>query len=193
MEVELMKRIVVCLMAIGLLCFAAGAQANTFNFTGNISYHNDVVQFSFSLLNDATNVRVWTDSFQNGANFDPITALWTGTGNLIAENDDNATVNPATQTYWDSGFTLATLAAGNYLFTVAAYDNFASGTTLADGFRYDGQTPVPIEQWWVDAPGYYSVWFDGVDTATNPVPLPGAVWLLGSGLVGLLGFRRIKG
>jgi hypothetical protein len=184
-----MKRLVVFLVAIGVLCFAVGAQANTFNFTGDIAYNTDVVYFNFSLANDATNVRVWTDSFQNGANFDPITALWTGTGNLIAQNDDNQTVNPSTQTYWDSGFTLATLAAGNYQFTVAAYANFANGTTLADGFSYDGQTPVPITQWWANAPGYYSVWFDGVDQAASNVPIPGAVWLLGSGLFAMGGLR----
>ncbi|MBM4300721.1 MAG: PEP-CTERM sorting domain-containing protein [Deltaproteobacteria bacterium] len=184
-----MKKLVVFLMAIGLLCSAAGAQAGTFNFTGNLYFHTDVVYFNFSLANDATNVRVWTDSFQNAANFDPITALWTATGNLIAENDDNSSVNPLTQTYWDSGFILPTLAAGNYQFTVAAYSNFAKGSTLADGFSYDGQTPIPIEQHWVKAPGYYSVWFDGVDQATSNVPIPGAVWLLGSGLLAMGGLR----
>ena len=184
-----MKRLVVFLMAIGLLCCAVGAQANTFNFTGNINYHTDVVYFNFSLANNATNVRVWTDSFQNGANFDPIAALWTEAGNLIAENDDNDTVNPATQTPRDSGFTLPTLAAGKYRLTVVTYWNFAKGSTLADGFTFDGETPIPIEQHWQMAPGYYSVGFDGVDQA-SPVPIPGAVWLLGSGLLAMGGLRR---
>ena len=31
-----------------------------------------------------------------------------------------------------------------------------------------------------------------VYTTTNPVPLPGAVWLLGSGLLGLAGWRRFR-
>jgi hypothetical protein len=33
-------------------------------------------------------------------------------------------------------------------------------------------------------------WFNFNNLTTTPVPLPGAVWLLGAGLVGLLGFRR---
>jgi hypothetical protein len=31
---------------------------------------------------------------------------------------------------------------------------------------------------------------DGILTIVNPVPVPGAIWLLGSGLLGLLGLRR---
>jgi len=170
---------------------AGNAKAATINFTGNIDYHTDVVYFYFTLLADATNVRVWTDSYMDGANFDPITALWTSTGDLIDENDDNSSVNPATQTIWDSGFTLPFLAAGDYIFTVTTFDNFAQGSTLADGFLYDGATPIPIEDFWVQAPGYYSVWFDGVDSASHPVPEPASMTLLGMGMAGLV-VRRMR-
>jgi hypothetical protein len=189
-----MKKLAVFLMAIGLLCSAVGAQADTFHFTGNILYNTDVVQFAFNLANDATNVRLWTDSFQNGANFDPVTALWAaaaGIGNLIDTNDDNDTVNPATQTPFDSGFIVPSLAAGDYIFSMAAFDNFPKGSTLVEGFKYDGTTPVSITSWMINAPGYYSVWLDGVDQAhSSAVPIPGAIWLLGSGLLGMGGLRR---
>jgi len=184
-----MKKMFIIGLVLVTLGFSVAAQAGTFHFTGNIQYHNDVVQFNFNLANDAFNVRVWTDSFQNGVNFDPITALWKGNGDLIAENDDNPSVNPGTQTYWDSGFTLPSLSAGNYIFTVASYANFAKGSNLADGFLYDGQTPIPIQQWWNQGAGYWSVWFDGVDQVTV-VPLPGTLLLLGSGLLSLLRCRR---
>jgi len=55
-------------------------------------------------------------------------------GALIAENYDDDTINPDTQTYYDSGLNLGSLSAGEYLFTVATFSNFAAGTNLSDGF-----------------------------------------------------------
>lgn len=181
----------------GLMTFAASSQAALMNFTGAIQNHNDVVYTYFTVADDATDVSVWTDSFMSGTNFDPITALWTADGNLLAQNDDNASINPSTQTYYDSGFNLANLAAGDYIFTVATYANFAAGNTLNDGFAYDGQAAIALEDWTqpandIDMGPFWSVWLDGVDSATNPhsVPEPSSLILLLLGAMGLGVARR---
>ncbi len=192
-----------------LAAFSAGANAALFNFTGDIAYHNDVVTLSFTLDRDTTGVRVWTDSYMRGANFDPITALWNAsTGQLLAQNDDNSSINPATQTSWDSGFSLPTLAAGTYYLTIGTYNNWVRGVTgtyiwsgagaahyLTDGFTFDAQTPVPMSTWTQPSSHtgmgtHWSVWFDGVSNAGpvgpgSAIPEPASLALLGLGLAGL--------
>jgi hypothetical protein len=181
-----MKKIILS-SAIALICSTGTANAALFHFDGNLSGPNDVATISFSLANDATNVRLWTDSFHSYANFDPITALWNQTtGELIAENDDNDSIG-AGQTYFDSGFSLPTLLAGNYFFTIAAFSNYAAGNNIANGFNNAGYIPYGVGTYW-------SANLDGVDAAANvsAVPVPAAIWLFGSAIAGFIGASRRK-
>lgn len=195
----MLKRLIgAAAVAVAAALAAPSVHAAAFHFTGNIQYHNDVVYVPFTLDADATNVRVWTDSFMNGLNFDPITALWKADGTFLMEDDDNASVNPATQTTFDSGFTLASLAAGSYIFTVAAFNNWHVGNLLSDGFSFDNQTPFALEQWCQPASNCnmgknWSIRLDGVSDATNPggsVPEPGTALLVLGALAGLGALRR---
>lgn len=196
------------------LLLSSSAWAARFEFDGTIDFHNDIALIGFSLDSTASNVNVYTDSFNFGldGNFDPITALWHADGTLIAQNDDISTG----AFNWDSGFFLDSLDAGDYFFTVASYNNFAKGTDpsdgsfsqwdeimMSDGFMLDDDSPVPIEEWALadgmettGMSGYYHVVLEGVDSAfqedpdTSATPEPGTLFLLGSGLLGFIGARR---
>jgi len=204
MQLEKISRAIV---ACSLTAAGWSVQAADFTFQGHVNLNTDIVQVGFTVNTDATNVDVWTDSFMGGVNYDPITALWRKVGSdyqLIDENDDNPDIR-AGQTYYDSGFHLATLAAGDYLFTVGAYPNFAYGTLLSQGFEFDhdGTTPVAIPDWCqpdsrnncLDQKGtFWRVNLSGVDSATPPpaVPEPStcALMALGLGVVGWAARRR---
>ena len=175
-----------CFFLLASILTVSPAKALTFSFDGYITYHNDVVPINFTLNNDAANVRLWTDSFNSNANFDPILALWDSTGTLLAQNDDNPYVGVG-QTYYDSGFFLSSLPAGDYIVTIARFSNFAWGPTLAQGFYRDGDTPFPFSEG-----GYYRIWLDGVDRATSPSPTPepATCLLFLFGVVGLAGAKK---
>ena len=155
------------MFAISLLGLSSIAQANSYTFIGNLANYNDVVKINFSLAQAASNVRVWTDSFMNGDNFDPIVGLWNGTtGAKIAENDDNDTIGPG-QTYFDSGFKLTSLAVGDYFLTVASFPNFTKGENFSDGFNGGSNSDSSESARTSDSKTAYSVNIDGVELTTD--------------------------
>ncbi len=171
-------------LPLALLLSSGFAAAADFTFSGNIRYQNDVVRIDFTLDTDAVDVRVWTDSFNDGQNFDPITAVWRlPSGAKVGENDDDDEIAPG-QTYYDSGLTFASLQAGSYAFTVTPYDNFAPDN-LYDPFPYSTDAPIPIGDWCQPASDacndqkgtFWRVNLSGVDSATPPIPEP-STWLL---------------
>ena len=189
-------------LAAATLCAAlsvAPAQAADFNFSGNLLAHNQVLQFDFSLAAPGADVRIWTDAWLSGLNFDPAAAVWSLQGSpvsLLAEVDDNDTV-AAGQGYYDTGFAWPTLAAGTYRLTLAAAGNTALGKLLSDGFAYDAEAPISIGQW--TQPSYdpnandpkgtfWRLQFSGVDQVAA-VPEPASALLLALGGLALLGAR----
>ncbi|CAN5240118.1 hypothetical protein BH11PSE10_BH11PSE10_01510 [soil metagenome] len=174
------------------------AQAGDFNFSGQLVYQKDVVQFDFSLATAGT-VSLWTDSWQSGLNFDPQLALFDGSHTLqtvFADGGDS--VSPTTAGFFDDGQTFAPLAAGHYRLTLSAYSNDPTGPNLANGFTYDGAAPIALADW--NQPGYninandqkggaWRVHLSGVEQAAV-VPEPASVLMMLAGLLGVAAVAR---
>lgn len=93
--------------------------------------------------------------------------------------DNNPGVNPLNATlvsYTDNGFNQGGLARFSVDFTLLSGDNFFA-------FNY-GLQPLAGEGW-----GLRNI---VVSAQLQPVPAPAAAWLLGSGLLGLIGVARRK-
>lgn len=142
------------LTAAMLIAIAGSTQAADFSLSGHAVYNTDIAKLAFTLATDTAGVKVWTDSWQSGSNFDPTLALWSKAGNdytLVSEVDDDDTVAPG-QGFFDAGMVFGALSSGQYLVTLVASPNYANGSSLSAGFAFDGSAPIAIADW--NQPGY---------------------------------------
>lgn len=188
-----MKRIVMATLAAALVALSAPGRAETRVFEGTIPSNRGVVRLPLTLSTDLKDVVLWTDSYQAGAHFDPIVAIWRD-GVRLGQNDDYMLL-PG-QTLFDSSLIFDRLEAGSYLLTITNFANFANGSLLSDGFRYDNPA---AEAWELnnctpggDCPGNY--WrlnlTDDMPLSQIPPPIPQvpepatfALWLAGLALL----------
>jgi hypothetical protein len=149
----------------------------------------DYFTFSVSSGNTAT-VDLYTNS--GSAPYNPYLALWTSNGagdwSLVATNDTMVTNFTKSVNANDAEINQV-LAAGSYLVTEFGSGITALGTLLSQGFT--------------GTPGFtgaytYTLNLNGnvaglvATTAPAAVPLPAAVWMFGSGLMGFLGLSKRK-
>ncbi len=188
-----------------------------FSFTGAFGADDDVQLFNFT-ANGASIVTLRTYSYAGGVQadgnvvsaggFDPILALFDSAGNLVDQNDDGTgvPVDPNTGEAFDTELILL-LGAGDYMVAIMQYDNFATGPAFGNGFDQTGNPFFTAllggcsNEQFCDVSGAdpfnnrTNAWaFDilDVENAAPTVPVPAAVWLFGSGLMGLIGVARKK-
>ncbi len=108
-------------------------------------------------------IAITLNDYPAPSTFDPAKAVWTRPGNYAADG--------AGDDFWeDGGFFMA--AIGDVVGI-----HMGAGADL----NLDGEG--------------YEIWAEGsqeLHLTASPVPIPGAVWLLGSGLLGLVAVRRRK-
>lgn len=171
------------LLAAALSLGASQAQASLVTLSGQAHFHNDNIVIDFSVA-AGSQVSLWTDSWQSGLNFDPQLFLAQG-GTIIASDNDGGSLVDASAGYFDAGLQFTATAAGSYRLVLNASSNDALGSTLAQGFTYDGDTPIALADW--NQPGYdvnkndqkggfWQVHLDGVEQAMT-VPEP-STWAL---------------
>ena len=171
------------------LALAASGKAADFSFSGQMSFHNDLVQIDFTVDTPGV-IRLWTDSWQGGLNFDPMLSLFNRSLSLVASNDDDDSI-AAGQGFYDAGLSMP--LAGAYRLTLTAASNDALGPNLSNGFAYSADTPIRLTDWVQPSSninlgdqkgGAWQVHLSGV-TLAAAVPEPHSLALMLAGLLGL--------
>ncbi len=136
-------------------------------------------------------IEIVNDSFSTGYTF---------SGSLFFTLDAEAVADFPTveESFSSAGILLEGLTAGDLLAGIATPTLVSVGAGFLDGsFTFDGETAtVPVE-FYVGAGDSEVLFFeahaDGFAESVAPVPLPAAVWLFGSALLGLVGVARHGG
>lgn len=183
---------------LALATLPLGAAAAVVTLSGQALHHNDNIVVDFNVA-AGSEVRLWTDSWQSGLNFDPQLFL-ARAGVLVLSDNDGGSLVDAAAGYYDAGLQFTAATAGNYRLVLNASSNDALGSTLAEGFAYDGQSPIRLSDW--NQPGYdmnandqkggfWRLTLSGVEQAAAvPEPATGALVVAALLALSLTGRRR---
>jgi hypothetical protein len=142
------------------------------SYTGTVTlpdFGNDVAWFQFTLgstANVSLDTLGSTEFVSSGLiELDTILALYDSSGTVIDQNDDCQPVTPT------SCLSFSSLAAGTYLAGGAEFNTlFAALWEVDPGVLSDGDVKLNIN--------------------VSAVPVPAAIWLFGTALIGFVGMSR---
>ncbi len=157
--------------------FDKNFDANIGNPTTNIStslFHASVTATTstsgsldwYSFRTNQANVQAYFDIDNGMPDLDSWITLYDALGTQIAFNDDGGVLDSGSTSGWDSFLGRVLANPGLYYLSVGRY-NGGVQSTLNAGQDYTLHVSL-----------------------ANQVPVPAAVWLFGSAIVGLMGFRR---
>lgn len=126
--------------------------------------------FSFTVANANTNVLLDVDNTTGGLN--TFLRLENAFGNLVATNNNSTSLDLGSSTLRDSFLNVVLESAGLYRVRIA---NRVGGSTVG-----------------LTAGQNYNLHVSMESPELNAVPVPAAIWLFGSALVGLVGVRGKK-
>ncbi len=127
----------------------------------------------YSFQTTQANVQAFFDIDRGMPDLDSWIRLFNSAGTLIAQNDDGNVLDSGSTNGWDSFLSRTLATPGLYYLSVGRFTN-GGQSTLNAGQDYTLHLSLSNH------------------VAPLQTPIPAAVWLFGSGLVGLLGLKRKK-
>jgi len=182
--------------------------------TANITTGAGPLQMILGNLLDVTEVDMFQIMISDFLNFsartlggvldvnDPQLFLFDALGRAVYMNDDDESGFSGSQSMLPTGSVFGPTAAGLYYLAIGWFDNepfSAAGRMFEDGIGTNGPGiggASAITSWNNDAigrpdlPTAYSIQLTGASFAVTPVPEPSTLVLLGSGLTGVIIWRR---
>jgi len=182
------KRFLIPVLAfIMLLAFAQVAKAGWADYSGEWrTTDTQSSAYTISILGVLGNLASgWSFGVYDIARSNGVLALIDSTTTASTFYVDDSNVLHVTQGI-SSGSTLTLSdSSGHFGFY------FSNGSTMHTTYQYDSAGPV--NQWLLKMADSYSAGGPVILSDVTHVPIPGAVWLLGSGLFGLVAVRRRRG